>query len=545
MAAVLSVMGSVLVSGTVHDAIGSLPQRPGPVDRGRPNVVVVMADDMRVDDLRFAPRLRRIVAHHGVSFENSFSPFPLCCPARASLLTGMYAHNHGVLSHELPYGYGAFDDSRTLATSMRRAGYTTGFVGKYLNRYGIALAKTTGRPSYRHVPPGWDRWVGALENPGRGDIHGSAYNYFDTPYNVNGRIDNRYAGRYQTSVVGDFSVDMARRFSRRQRPFFMYVNFVAPHHGGPAEPDDPRPWVGRTGGPRDYVTPARPGWVRGRFDDVVPRGAGLPRHGRDPEADLSDKPAGLARRPPIGPAARRSLREVTRQRAEAIFVMDREIARLVRVLKTTGEWRDTVFVFTSDNGYFQGEHRLRQGKVFAYEPSLRVPLLVTGPGLREGTKRYDPISTVDLAATILDLGGARPPRPGDGTSKVDTLLRGDLGWRVPVVTEAVGTSPGGNKWPGARTSIGLRTAYYSYTRYRNGQAELYDLRRDPLQLRSVHDDPDYRSVRRLLRATRERFRNCAAEQCRATLAARLRATAEENRSATTAYWRVMERVYGW
>ena len=131
----------------------------------RPNIVMVMADDMRVDDLLFTPRLRRLVARDGLTFENSFAPYPLCCPARASFLTGEYAHNHGVFWHEPPYGFGSFDDSHTLGTALERAGYRTGFVGKYLNKYGVARSRVTGEASWHYVPAGWSDWIAAFENP--------------------------------------------------------------------------------------------------------------------------------------------------------------------------------------------------------------------------------------------------------------------------------------------------------------------------------------------------------------------------------------------
>jgi N-acetylglucosamine-6-sulfatase len=137
--------------GAVRAFRGPLPTADAaqPTQRARkPNIVVVMADDMRFDDLMFAPTVRRL-ASRGVTFHNSFSSFPLCCPARASFLTGQLPHNHHIYWHLRPYGYGAFDDSRTLATSLRRSGYLTGFVGKYLNGYGIHRSKVTGGPSYR------------------------------------------------------------------------------------------------------------------------------------------------------------------------------------------------------------------------------------------------------------------------------------------------------------------------------------------------------------------------------------------------------------
>lgn len=514
----------------------------------RPNIVVVMADDMRADDLRFMPSLRRIVGRHGLTFQNSFSPYPLCCPARASFLTGRYAHNHKVYWHQEPYGYGAFDDSRTIATSLRAVGYTTGYVGKYLNRYGPARSKVSGRPSYRYVPRGWTDWRASIDAVGGVGVHGGTYNYMDTPFNVNGRVDNRYRGRYQSFVIGDFSVEMARRFGRRGKPFFMYVNYVAPHIGGPREPDDPPAFVRDDKGRRhDLRTPAVPRSVRGRFDGLITRGAGMPRGGGPSERDISDKPMTFRREPEPNARERRALAELTRQRAESIYVMDQQVKRLIGQLKRSGEWADTVFVFTSDNGYYLGEHRRRSGKVRAHEPSLRVPLLVTGPGMRSGADRYDPITTIDLSASVLDLAGAAPPRPPDGTSRVPTMLRGDQGWTTGVLTEAThgpGVRRGEPGFGGPRTSIGVRTERYSMIRNRTGEHELYDLLRDPLQMRNVYRRPAYAEIRRLIDTAWWPLRTCTGSSCRAALPEALRMGPDELARTTRAYWRAVRLVYG-
>ncbi len=553
--AVLVTAGPALPIGDQVGPAAAVPAAaaagPGPATAARrpPNVVVVMADDMRVDDLRFAPSLRRLVARQGITFENSFAPYPLCCPARASFLTGVHAHRHHVWSHDPPWGYQRFDDSRTLATSLRRAGYRTGFVGKYLNGYGPQDSLVSGKPSWRYVPRGWTDWRAAFENPDVPGIHGGTYYYFDTPYNVNGRVDNRYRGRYQTNVVGDFSLDMARRFSRHRDPFFMYVNYVAPHHGGPVEPDDPGPIRDRRGHRRLLMTPAVPDSVKGRFDDVVRRGAGLPRGGGPAEASVRDKPGRLGKLPEFLPRERRALREATRQRAEAVHVMDGQVRRLVTTLKRTGEWRRTVFVFTSDNGYLLGEHRLLQGKIWGHEPSLRVPMLVTGPGMRgggeDGHRRQDPITTVDLAATILDVAGARAPYDPDGVSRLPTLLDGDVGWTTPVLHEALHT--GGRKsgdFDDVRTAIGIRTSRYVMLRYRNG-AELYDLADDAVQNRNRWRSQAYRDVRRDLLEVWDAMKDCRGEECLVALPPSLSAGVAENRARTRSYWQQVRRVYGW
>ena len=512
----------------------------------RPNIVVVMADDMRVDDLLFAPHIRRMIGGEGVTFENSFSPYPLCCPARASFLTGMHAHNHGVFSSERPFGYAAFDDSHTLATSLHDAGYRTGFIGKYLNGYGPDLAQVSGVRSYRYVPRGWDDWRAAFENPHVHGIHGGTFQYMDTPFNVNGHVDNRFRGSYQSDVIGRFSADMARRFARADAPFFMYVNYVAPHFGGPVEADDPHGIRDDNGYPHVFDTPARPRWVRGRFNRIIDRGAGIPRGGGPSETDMSDKPR-FFHRPEPNQRERAGLRTLTRQRAEAVYVMDGQIARLVHQLKRSGVWDHTVVVFTSDNGYYLGEHRKLYGKVFAHEPSMRVPLLVTGPGMRTRSVRYDPVSLVDLSATLLDLADATPPHPPDGASRVSTLLTGDQGWAVPVLDEAAFTSPlhrdvRGFAWP--RTSIGVRTARYSLIRARTGEHELYDLLRDPLENHSVYHRHSYRKVRRALERVWWRIRNCAGDQCQLVLPDELRADPAQEQRLTDHYWHAIGKTYG-
>ncbi|GAA1479413.1 hypothetical protein GCM10009623_38590 [Nocardioides aestuarii] len=549
--AILTVVVALVSGGAT--AAPALPEAPtASAERAAPrppNIVVVMADDMRVDDLRFAPRLRRLVQRRGITFENSFAPYPLCCPARASFLTGVHAHRHHVWSHEKPWGYQSFDDSRTLATSLRRAGYRTGFVGKYLNGYGPDESKVSGRPSYRYVPRGWTDWRAAFEDPDVPGIHGGTYYYFDTPYNVNGRVDNRYRGRYQTGVIGDFAVGMARRFAGHTDPFFMYVNFVAPHHGGPVEPDDPGWLRSRDGRRREMLTPARPDHVKGRFDDFVRRGAGLPRGGGPAERDVSDKPGRLGRFPEFTRRERAALREATRQRAESIWVMDQQVRRLVHGLKKSGEWRRTVFVFTSDNGYLLGEHRILQGKIWGHEPSLRVPMLVTGPGMRgdgeEGRRRYDPITTVDLTATLLDLAGAEAPYAADGASRVSTLLEGDRGWATPVLHEALHT--GGKKggdFDDVRTAIGIRTARYAMLRYRTG-GELYDLADDAVENRNRWRSEAYRDVRDDLMEVWRQMKDCRAEECQVALPESLAAGPVASRRRTRSYWKQVDRVYGW
>jgi arylsulfatase A-like enzyme len=224
-------------------------------------------------------------------------------------------------------------------------------------------------------------------------------------------------------------------------------------------------------------------------------------------------------------------------------VLDREVGRLVRELKATHEWGNTILMFTSDNGYFMGEHRRRTGKIMAQEPSLRVPFLVTGPGMRQEANRYDPISTVDITATIIDIAKAKRFRHyvGDGMSKQATFFRGDQGWTVPVQDEGrvindtldAANAPG---FDDPRNSIGIRTPRYSFIEYRTGEMELYDLKRDPNQLHSMTLNPAYATRLNALVQLWWQFKDCKGRGCHAVMPSALRATKTQERLLTERYW---------
>ena len=515
----------------------------------KPNVVVVMTDDMRVDDLRFMPTVRRELRDGGIEFRNSFSPNPLCCPARASFFSGQLSHNHGVISHLPPWGFRAFHDRGTIATALRRSGYRTALVGKYLNGYG-EQTRRDGSPSLRYVPPGWTDWYAAFDPPRGNPIPGGTYNYLDQPLNHNGRIE-LHRHRYSTVTTGDIATSLVDRYSRRPDPFFMYLAFVAPHVGKPVEAGDPSYTL--PGGAREGLpTPAVPAWVRGRFDRVITKAPGFGGDDDPSETDISDKPAYMQTRPEPNRSMELAALESARQRAESLYVVDLQVARLVRELKQRGEWDHTVLFLTSDNGFFLGEHRHLKGKIKPYEPSTRVPLLVTGPGLRTGTTRSDPVTTVDLTATVLELGRAIPylttDHPLDGTSRLTTLLDGDQGWRAPVVTE-------GHLWaaldePARRalgfttklSYVGIRTPRYAYMKYDRGYEELYDLRVDANEMTNVLEDPMYADVAAELRALWKEYADCAGPACRRDLPGDLRADPTENAELTSTFWaQVAER----
>lgn len=471
-----------------------------------PNVVVIMADDMRRDELRWMPAVRRLIADRGVTFMNSFAPYPLCCPSRASFMKGQYAHNHGVLGNFGRFGFRSFKDRSTIATDLRRAGYATVFLGKYLNGYGEQRAPDGSGGSRRYVPPGWTSWLGAPEVHRAGALTGSPYNYRQTTLNLNGTLVP-HEGKYQTKVFGALSASIIRRRAAAAKPFFFWASYVAPHFGKPTERDD----LGRT--------PAVTRWIRNKFDDQItsPGSAG--------EADVSDKPGFIQSLRDLPPERIAAITEHYRQRAEALRLLDHQVERTVAVLRRTGELSNTYVIFTSDNGYLLGEHRVG-GKILPYEESLRVPLLIRGPGIPAGVDRADPALTIDLAPTIMQAARATTSRVIDGRSLLPIARHGDQGWRRAVLTET-GPLRQLDPWmrnattdpapKAGRFGLGLRTPGYLYVRWASNEFELYDLASDPKQLVNVADDPSYEAVRQLLADHLAAIRDCRGSDCRLPL----------------------------
>jgi N-acetylglucosamine-6-sulfatase len=475
----------------------------------RPNVVMIMVDDMRADDIQYMPWTRRLIGDAGVTFRNSFSPYPLCCPARASGLGGQYSHNHQVLSVYPPYGFTSFDDSSTVATWLRGSGYATVYLGKYLNGYGWMPepGETSGK-SLSYVPPGWTEWRASIDGglPAGHPKAGGTYAYFDTTLSRHGTGFDNYRGRYQSRVYGELSEKIIRARAASDKPFFFYASYTAPHNGGPTEPDDPGVLTRSDGVEYKMGTPARPDDVKGSFNTRITAAPGADWD--DP--DFSDKPAYLAK-PPTTAAERRGMLNLTRQRVEALSVVDQQVRRTVGALAASGELEETLVVFTSDNGYFLGEQRMRQGKTFPHEPSLRVPLLMRGPGIPAGEVRYDPYMSMDFAPTVADLAGVRPGSAVDGMSMLGVARDGDRGWRRAVFTQT-GPNYGAS---------GIRTDRYLYVRQGNGDEELYDLARDPEEYVNLATDPASARVLALLRDERTRMASCRAADCRADMQAEL------------------------
>ena len=450
----------------------------------RPNIVVILTDDMTPRELVAMPRTRQLIGQRGVTFAQSFAPFPLCCPSRVSMLTGQYAHNHGVLGngptdrHHPEGGFAGFKtDGNTLATWLNRADYQTVWIGKYLNGYGEA-----GSPARK--PPGWDGWRGTL---------GGSYRAFEV-YEQGRRVD--YRDTYRTTWTNRAAVDAIQRRVPRKAPLFLFVSHLAPHNGGPVDPDDPKRL--RIG------TPSPAPADRNDF-----RGVALPKSPAFNEKDVRDKPLMVRNKPVLTDAQVRALRELHQQSLESLKAVDRGVAAVVGALRAAGELDNTIIVFTSDNGLMMGEHRIIESKSTPYEPALRVPLLMRGPGVPAGVVRQQLVGTVDLAPTVAELARAVPTRVFDGTSLMP-LARDPSAMAGRDLVIEMGPSRIG----GPMAFTGLRTRRYTYVVRRSGERELYDMQQDPFQLFNLIGSPDLDpDLEATLIEQHARMHDCAGEEC--------------------------------
>ena len=500
----------------------------------RPNVLVVMTDDMAQSDLKVMPNVKKLLVKKGTTFDDAVDSFPLCCPSRATFITGQYAHNHGVVGNFHPFGwYGMADRENILPAWIDDAGYRTAMIGKWLNGYGALDA-------HGEVPAGFDTWRGLL------DV--SAYDYHNYVMNSDGDLrtwgDAEFARGlvefanievtpidhaletvlaklhevfgpppydywgaenpedYSPDVTGRIAKGLVKRERRSNQPFFIWWSPIAPHRedvattlmGRPGP--DPRP-------PERYA------------DEVA--GLSLPKPPSFNEADVSDKGSNIQKKAPKLDQAEIDQLELDYQgRVGSLMAVDDYVGKMVKTLRRTNQLRDTTILFTSDNGWLHGEHRIPGDKFLPYEESLRVPLVVRGPGIPKGERIEGQVSNVDFAPTLLDLANAKPGRKQDGVSLLPTI-RG----RKPVPNRALqieapeplfhGNIPN-NAWD--RPYEGVRTDRYTYVVWtETREVELYDRKRDPYQLESVAGDPAYAPIETRLAGKLAELRDCAGRAC--------------------------------
>lgn len=450
----------------------------------QPNLLMITVDDAAWGDMEHMPHLQRLLADQGVTLTRGTAPTPICVPARASLLTGQYATNHGALTiNGESGGFKSFDDADTLPVWLQAAGYDTMFIGKYLNGYG-----KKGTADY--VPPGWDAWRGAVDM--------STYNFAEQTISVDGTPE--HAVQYSTDRYRDLTRDLLEEPARRDKPWYMWVNYVAPHTGGPPDPDDPRE---RFPDDRRALATTQPAdRDRGTFS-----GLGLPDNPSIFEEDVSDKVIVRATHRTWRKKHRKQARLARERRVEALQAVDRAIRATVRTLRRTGQLDTTYIVFTSDNGYVIGEHNLN-GKLWFYRDIVGIPMYVRGPGLPKGAASATPVTNADWAPTFAALAGATPTRAQDGVDVMPWLAHPRrAGTRVIPIAA----------WPvsGGRKPLytGVTTGDMTYAEGRSGRAEAYDLRTDPWQLHNVARDPRYATLVAELRELAERSRDCAGDAC--------------------------------
>jgi N-acetylglucosamine-6-sulfatase len=447
--------------------------------QARPNIVVIMTDDQTIENLRVMRNVRRLIQRQGTTFSNFMVSFPLCCPSRATFLTGQYSHNTGVVGNNYANGYSRFDQTNTLPVWLHRAGYRTIMVGKYLNDYGK-------RASRHYVPPGWDRWNAALR-----------VNYLYHTVLINRKITAFGGGRsdYSTDVYSRLALDAVRDYAPRPRPFFLWLSFFAPHDGGPSDADDPP----------GLATPSPAPRHADRFSRV-----NLPRWPSLNERDVTDKPADIRRRPLLDEAQLTAIREKYQQRLESLLAVDEAVGRLVAELRRLKELNRTVILFTSDNGFLEGQHRVLTGKELVYEPSVRVPLLMRGPRIPRGLKLSQSTANIDLAPTIVALAHARADLPPDGRSLLPLLRDPTLEWGRDILLER---GPGNNE-EGPRLYTAIRTPRLVYVEYARGDRELYDLTADPDEMQNLYGTPAAATLTQELARRLGRLRECVSSFCR-------------------------------
>jgi arylsulfatase A-like enzyme len=528
---------AVVTAGLGMVFAGTAAARPASADRdGRPNILVVMTDDMASTDVALMPKVQHLLAEQGTTFADAVDSFPLCCPARATFITGQYAHNHGVKGNFYPFGwYGMKHRKNILPAWLQEAGYRTALIGKWLNGYGA-------RDAHGEVPAGFDIWRGLL------DV--SAYDYYNFVMNRNGTLkswgDDDFASKlvefanvevspidpnqafqtviakrdevfgpppysywgthkeknYSPDVTGKITEQLVRGEKNSKKPFFIWWAPAAPHREDVATTLLGRPGADPRPAPRHAAESAN---------------LTLPQPPSFNEADVTDKPSDVTNSTPSLTQEQIDQLQLDYEgRGGSLLAVDDHVAKLVKILRSTHQLKDTLIVLLSDNGWLQGEHRIPGDKFLPYEESLRVPLIMRGPDVPRGKTIHGQVSNIDFAPTLLDAAKAHAGRTMDGVSLMPTLRQSKAPPKRAYEIEALARLFAGNipvnAWD--RPYKGVRTNRYTYVHWtETDEIELYDREVDPYELDNLAGDPGYANVEADLASKLAQLAHCKGQGC--------------------------------
>jgi arylsulfatase A-like enzyme len=475
----------------------------------KPNVIMLTTDDQTLRDMVALPQTQALIGGAGASFQRAFVSFPLCCPSRVTVQTGQYAHNHHVLGNTPPSGgYQTFNDSNDLPVWLQSAGYRTIHIGKMPNGFGT-------NPTV--VPAGWGPFNGGGPTS-KGEFYGflgPGSSYFGFQLDENGVVKQYDAADYQTDVYADKAVERIDHHVDLfpNTPLYMQVQFFAPH-----DPNQPA--------------------IRhqGAFAS-----APLPTGKSFNEKDLKDKPGWVKRIKKMGGGLISKIATRYRGRLETLLAVDEAVQKILNSLQGNGILGNTYVIFTSDNGFMQGQHRLHQGKFVPYGPSTQVPLMIRGPGISAGAVSKELVSNVDITATILEASGAPPGLTQDGRSLLPFAQDPRKKSTRPILLEtgppgAIGEIATASGKRRARLSKyvknldldhtaqiarvvtapryrAIRTGRYLLVKYGDRSRELYDLSKDRLEVNSVFKNRRYVAVRKFLQKALAKLTPCVGASC--------------------------------
>jgi arylsulfatase A-like enzyme len=438
----------------------------------RPNIILIVVDDQVMSSLDFMPTIKSQLVHQGITFTNSFCASPVCAPARASILTGQYLHNHKETTNSSQKFVSIRDKKNTISTVLKGGGYKNIFIGKYTHGYNKAS----------YVPPGWDEWYALL---------GGAPGYYDYKMSENGKLVS-YGNKpedYSTDVLAQKAYDFLGRHKNSGKPFFMYLAPFAPH--------SPR-------------TPAQRHLNKFRHLKFLP-----PPY----EKDISDKPRWVHDDRRLNPknwwTTPGQVAKRWTERLETLLAVDEMIDKLIRMLKDTGQLDNTFIFYLADNGDDESKHIKATGKLLPYEEGIRTPIILRGPGVQTGIKRDHLVSTVDLLPTIAAL--ARVPVPGfvDGRSLVPLLPCDPLPlarWRKACLVEMGKFDRWYRKSPPPAYKL-LRTRSFKYVEYDTGEKEFYDLRLDQHESLNIYQNLDQKQ-KKILHFQLKQLHQCSKNKCK-------------------------------